>query len=180
MNWRWTAHRIFVSTFLVIHFTAVTLINLPASALRQATILPVAWYLLPIGLDQAWGMFAPNPVLHSNTLEVSTTDSRGIQRTYIYPKMTDFTIWEAMPRVRHSKYASNCSLDSNVALREYSVRNAIRKLKIPADAFPVTAELYYQVIETPPLGEPARDPMKPPTPHTIQTYRFPTLAEVLP
>ena len=180
MNWRWTARRVFISAFLIIHCTAVILINLPASALRQATIVPVIWYLLPMGLDQAWGMFAPNPVQHNNTLEVMTVDNHGIQRIYAYPKMTDFTIWEAIPRVRHSKYASNVAPERNVMIREYSVRNAIRCLKIPADAFPVTAELYYNVVETPALGEPARDPMKPPTHETVQNYRFPTLAEVMP
>ena len=180
LNWRWTARRVFISAFLIVHCTAVMLINLPASALRQATIVPVIWYLLPIGLDQAWGMFAPNPVQHNNNLEVMTVDSNGIQRIYVYPKMTDFTIWQAIPRVRHSKFASNIGSERNIAIREYSVRNAIRQLKIPTDAFPVTAELYYLVTETPPLGGPPRDPLKPPTHETLQTYRFPNLAEVMP
>ena len=180
MNWRWNARRIFVSTFLILHLGAVAVVNMPASPLRQALILPVVWYLLPLGLDQAWGMFAPNPVMHTNTLEVLTVDGRGIQRTFAFPKMADFSIWEAMPRVRHSKYTTNNSNENNLALRECSVRHAIRELNIPADAFPVTAELYYQVIETPPVGEPARDPMRPPTHQTLQTYRFPTLAEVTP
>ena len=178
MNWRWTARRILLSTFLIGHLTAIFLINVPASALRDAVITPVAMYLLPLGLDQAWGMFAPNPVLHSNHLEAMTVDTNGIQRVYAFPKMTDFTIWEAMPRVRHSKFASNCGIPNNKAVQEYAVQYAIRELGIPADAFPVTAELYYQVIETPPLGAPARDPMLPPTTFSIQTYRFPTLAEV--
>ena len=180
MNWRWTAKRIFLSAFLIIHFSAVIIINLPPSALRQSLIMPAIWYLLPVGLDQAWGMFAPNPVFHSNTLEVATVDNRGIHRTFVYPRMGDFSIWQAMPRVRHSKYAANCGSETNVALREYSVRNAIRQLKIPADAFPVSAELYFQVIETPPLGAPKRDPMKLPSVQSLQNYRFPTLAEVMP
>ncbi len=180
MNWRWTAKRIFISTFLIIHLMAVIIINLPASMLRQATIVPVAYYLVPIGLDQAWGMFAPNPVQHTNNLEAMTVDNNGIQRVFVFPRMDQFTIWEAMPRVRHSKYASNCSGDNNKAIREYAIRHAIRQLKIPADAFPVTAELYYQVTETPPLGAPPRDPMKPPTMLSLATFRFPNLAEVLP
>ncbi len=180
MNWRWNARRIFLSTFLIIHLTAVIIMNLPPSALRQALFYPAACYLVPIGLDQAWGMFAPNPVLHTNTLEVLTVDNDGIQRTFVFPRMSDFSIWEAMPRVRHSKYASNCGQERNVALREYSVRHAIRQLGIKGDAFPVTAELYYQVTETPPVGAPRRDPMLPPFHQTLQTYRFPTLAEVIP
>ncbi len=180
MNWRWNARRIFVSAFLAIHLFAVVIINLPPSAIRQALIMPAIFYLIPIGLDQAWGMFAPNPVMHTNTLEVMTVDNNGIRRTFAFPKMTDFSIWRAMPRVRHSKYASNCGLERHTAIREYAVRHAIRQLGIPGDAFPVTAELSYQVIETPPIDAPARDPLKPPTQQVLQTYQFPTLAEVIP
>ena len=180
MNWRWTARRIFISAFLIFHLGAVFLINLPACALREAVISPVAMYLLPIGLDQAWGMFAPNPVQNINHLEAMTVDHNGIQRVFAFPKMTDFSIWQAMPRVRHSKFASNCGNPNAKALQEYAVRYAIRQLNIPADAFPVNAELYYQVTETPPLGAPARDPMLPPTQFSLRTYQFPTLAEVMP
>lgn len=180
LNWRWTARRLLISAFLVFHLMAVVVINLPPSALRQRLFWPVTHYLLPIGLDQAWGMFAPNPVLHPMTLEAMTVDKNGIQRVFVFPKMTDFTLWERMPRVRHSKFAANCGVAHNVAMREFAVRHAIRQLKIPADAFPVDAELIYQIRETPPPGEPARDPMKPPVPQTIQAYRFPSLAEVHP
>ena len=65
-------------------------------------------------------------------------------------------------------------------MREFAVRHAIRQLKIPATAFPVEADMLYQVRETPPLGDPPADPMKPPVPQILQTYRFPTLAEVTP
>ena len=180
MNWRWTAHKLWISAFLIVHIASIIIINLPNSALRAATIVPVAHYLVPIGLDQSWGMFAPNPVQHTNNLEAMTVDVNGIQRIFVFPRMDDYSLWNAIPRVRHSKYASNCSNETNKAIREYAVRHAIRQLKIPADAFPVTVELYYKVTETPPLGEPARDPMKPPSILSLQTYRFPTLAEVTP
>ena len=78
--------------------------------------------------------------------------------------MTDFSIWRAIPRVRHSKFASNCGVASNVVIREFAVRHAIRQLAIPADAYPVEAELLYQVRETAPPGQPPADPMKPPVP----------------
>ena len=180
MYWRWTAQRLAISAFLVFHLAAVAVVNLPASALRQLTWPSFAYYILPIGLDQAWGMFAPNPVMHSMTLEVATVDRDGIRRDYAFPKMTDFSIWRAMPRVRHSKFASNCGVHGNVAMREVAVRHAIRQLAIPASAFPVEADILFQIIETPPLGAPARDPLKPPVPQVLHSYRFPTLAEVNP
>jgi len=176
--WRWTAQRLAISAFLVVHLAAVAFMNMPACALREFAWPPTALYLIPIGLDQAWGMFAPNPVLHSMTLEVTTVDKDGIRRDFFFPRMTDFSAWRAIPRVRHSKFASNCGVPGNAALREFAVRHAIRQLKIPAGAFPVEAEMLYQIRENTPLGAPPIDPMKPPVSQTLQSYRFPTLAEV--
>jgi hypothetical protein len=180
VNWRWTARRLAISAFLACHLFAVGVINLPDSAFRQLFFPCIIYYLIPIGLDQAWGMFAPNPVMHAMTMEVMTVDKNGIQRVYAYPKMTDFSIWRAVPRVRHSKFTSNCGQEINAAHREFAVRYAIRQLKIPADAFPVEAEFLYQVCETPPPGAGPRDPMKPPIPRTLKSYRFPSMAEVTP
>ncbi len=180
MNWRWTAQKWTISAFLAVHLFMVMVINLPGSFLK-ARLYPVAiHYLLPLGLDQAWGMFAPNPAAHPMTLEVLTVDKNGIQRVFDFPKMTEFGVWEAFPKVRHSKFTSNCGIEFHRDFREFAVRHAIRQLKIPADAFPVEAELLYLVLETPPLGEPARDPMKPPTRQTLELYRYPSMAEVSP
>ncbi len=180
MNWRWNARRLWISAFVAFHLSVVLIINMPPSLLRMRLWWPVAHYLVPIGLDQAWGMFAPNPTMHPATLEVLTVDKDGIQRTYVFPKMTDFSPWRGIPRVRHSKFTSVCGQVNSTAHREFATRYAIRQLKIPATSFPVEAELVYQVKETPPLGEPLRDPLKPPIPQTLSTYRFPSMAEVQP
>lgn len=180
LYWRWTVRRLAVSAFLAFHLFALGIINMPPSALRER-LFPVAlYYLIPMGLDQAWGMFAPNPDMHAMTVEVTTVDKNGIQRTYTFPKMTDFSPWQAIPRVRHSKFTSNLGVERNTAHREFAVRYAIRQLKIPADAFPVEAEMVYRVQETPPPGAPPRDPMKPPVSQRLQTYRYPSMAEVTP
>ncbi len=178
MYWRWNARRLAISAFLIPHLFAVAIINLPDSALRQRLIEPVMHYLVPIGLDQAWGMFAPNPVMHPMVLEVVTTDKDGIQRMFAFPKMTDFSIWRAIPRVRHSKFASNCGAADRPSHREVAAKYAARKLNIPAASYPIEAEVLYQVRETPPPGQPPRDPMKPPVPQSLQTFRFSTPAEV--
>jgi hypothetical protein len=180
LNWRWTARRLAISAFLVFHLGVVIIINMPPSPLRGQLWWPVIHYLVPIGLDQSWGMFAPNPVMSPMTLEVMTVDKDGIQRTFAFPKMTDYSPWTGIPRVRHSKFTSVCGVLNNTAHREFATRHAIRQLKIPASSFPVEAELVYQVLETPPPGEPARDPMKPPVPQTLATYRYPSMAEVKP
>jgi len=180
LNWRWTAHRLAVSAFLIFHLGVLAVINLPPSPIKAALFWPVLHYFVPIGLDQAWGMFAPNPSMHPSVVEVMTVDKNGLQRTYAFPKMTDFSPWEGIPRVRHSKFSSILGQPGSTAHREFAVRYAIRQLKIPAESFPVEAEILYQVRETSPPGEPARDPMKPPVPQTLQSYRFPSIAEVTP
>jgi hypothetical protein len=180
LNWRWTAQRLAISAFLIVHLFMVGVINLPASFLKQRFFMVAAYYVVPLGLDQAWGMFAPNPVMHARVMEVLTVDKYGIKRIYAFPKMTDFTVLEAIPRVRHSKFASNCGNPIHASYREFAVRYAIRQLKIPTDAFPVDAELVYQVRETPPLGDPPRDSSKPPTSQSLSSYRYPSMAEVNP
>jgi hypothetical protein len=180
LNWRWTAQKLAISAFLAFHLAMVVSINLPPSFLKQRIFPIAAHYLIPMGLDQAWGMFAPNPVMHPMALEVLTVDKQGIQRNYAFPKMTDFSIWEAFPKVRFSKFVSNCGVEIHKDFREFAVRHAIRQLKIPPESFPVEAELLYQVRETPALGDPPRDPMKPPVPRSLQLYRFPSMAEVSP
>ena len=172
MNWRWTARRLGLSAFLAFHLGVVGVINMPASPLRVALWWPVMNYLVPLGLDQGWGMFAPNPAQHPTPMEVATTDKDGIQRTYAFPKMTDFSPWEGIPRVRHSKFTSICGQPNNVAQREFATRYAVRQLKIPPASFPVKAELLYQIRETPPLGSPPRDPLLPPVPQTLEKYEF--------
>ena len=172
MNWRWTAQRLGISAFLVVHLAAITVYNLPACHLRAQWYDTAATYLVPLGLWQNWAMFAPNPTYHEMTLEAVSLDARGIQRTFTFAKMTDFSIIDAAPRVRHSKYASNVGDENNTAIRECAARHVLRQMNIPADSYPVEVELYYQVRETPPPGQGPVDPMKPTAPHSLKTFRF--------
>ena len=59
MNWRWTARRLAISAFLACHLFAVAVINLPDSAFRQLFFPCIIYYMIPIGLDQAWGSSRP-------------------------------------------------------------------------------------------------------------------------
>ncbi len=178
MNWRWTAQRLGISAFLIVHLAALAVYNLPASFLRERLFPYAANDLIPLGLWQTWAMFAPNPTQCEMTVEATTIDARGIQRSFAFAKMTEFSILRAAPRVRHSKYASNLGDETCGAIRECAVRHVIRQLKIPDDAFPVQVELFHQVRETPPLCGGPVDPMKPTVPRTIKSYRFDRAEEV--
>jgi hypothetical protein len=177
----WTLRRLVISAFVTAHLGAVTVWIVPPCVLKGRLLPYLAYYMLPLGQWQYWGMFAPNPVSDTVTLEAAVLDARGLLHTFAFPQESTLTPWQAFWHYRHSKYASNFSLtDEFIANREFGARHAVRALHLPAEAFPVDVQLYFQVRETPPPGGPPADPMAPPVTSPIQTYRFPTLQEVLP
>jgi hypothetical protein len=148
-----------ISAFVTAHLGAVAVWILPPCPLKGRLLPYLAYYMLPLGQWQYWGM------LH----------------TFAFPQESTLTPWQAFWHYRHSKYASNFSLtDEFIANREFGARHAVRALRLPAEAFPVEVQLYYQVRPTPPPGGPPADPMTPPVTSPIKTYRFPTLQEVMP
>lgn len=177
----WTLRRLAISAFVIAHLAAVTIWIVPNCAIQQRCAHYLALYLMPLGLWQYWGMFAPDPVLHTVTLEAAVVDAQGLLHTYVFPREADWSRWESSLRYRHSKYAANFSLKVEFkAHREFAARHVVRQLRLPPNAFPVDVQLYYQVRTTPPPGGPLPDPMTPPVVSTIDTYRFPTLKEVQP
>jgi hypothetical protein len=180
MDWAWTARRWAISAFLVVHVSAVTLWVLPASPLRLRVMNVASYYILPLGLWQYWGMFAPDPVRDTVMLEAEVVDARGLRYSFAFPRLADYSKWRGVPRVRHSKFAANMAVEECATNREFAARHVVRRLGLPASAFPVVAQLLYQVRLSPPPGGPPPDPMTPTRPHIIATYRFPSLDEVMP
>ena len=56
-----------ISAFLLAHLAAVAVWNLPDCAIKGRFVGPSARYLLPLGLWQHWGMFAPHPAKATST-----------------------------------------------------------------------------------------------------------------
>ena len=86
--------RLAVSVFLVGHIAAVVLTNLPDCPLRRS--LGGLWvdaYLMPTGLWQGWGMFAPEPTKDTLTLEATVLDARGLIHKFAFPRMMDQSAW---------------------------------------------------------------------------------------
>lgn len=180
MNWRWNARRLFISAFVAVHLTALFVWVLPACPLRHR-LSPIArYYTLPLGLWQYWAMFAPDPVRDSVMLEAEAIDSKGLRYNFVFPRIADYTVWEAVPRFRYSKYAANMSADDTELQRKFAARHAIRRLNIPATAFPVDAHLFYQIHPSSSPGEPPTDPMTPPRQHLLSTFHFASMSEVRP
>ncbi len=179
MTWRWTAHRWLISAYLLIHLSATFLWNLPACPIKLRTWGVAKYYMLPLGLWQFWGMFAPDPVRDSVTLEAEVIDSHGMRQVFSFTRLCDYSKLAGMLKVRHSKYAANMHGDALPMAREFAARHAVRTLGLPEHAFPVDVNMLYQVTPTPPPGTPL-DPMTPTVPMVLGTYHFATLAEVRP
>src|SRR4051794_19513439 len=175
--WTWTARRLLISAFVVLHMAATLVWVMPPCPIRQRLIVASSRYLFPLGLWQAWAMFAPDPLRETVTLEAVATDAQGLRYGYAFPKLAQEPRWKIVPKFRHPKYTLYVAEDK--ALREFAARHVVRQLGLPADVFPVDVQLFYQVRPAPPPGHLA-DPMTAAQPQLVGSYRFPSLGEVRP
>ncbi len=179
MAWRWTARRLLISAFLIVHLGATFVWVLPPCPIKERCFRTASYYILPLGLWQYWTMFAPDPIRDTVMLEAEVIDTQGLRHGYSFPHLADFSTWRGVPRFRHSKYAVNLAIDEFEKAREFAARHVVRQLNLPAEAFPVAVHLYYQVRPAPPPGSPA-DPMTPPRTSTLATFDFSSPSAVRP
>jgi hypothetical protein len=168
-----------ISIFILFHCGVTFVWILPRCPIKQRTYDLASYYMLPTGLWQYWAMFAPNPQSDSLTLEAEVIDAHGLRHVFAFTRLGDYSWWAGIPLFRHSKYVSNMAVEDLAKAREFGGRHAVRKLGLPADAFPVDVRVMYQVRKPPPLGE-LIDPMAPITPCVIGTYHIASLSEVRP
>jgi hypothetical protein len=64
----------------------IVLFNLPASAITKAVSPVVNSIALPLGLDQNWALFAPEPPTRQDNLAVNVTMAGGAVRTWQLPE----------------------------------------------------------------------------------------------
>jgi hypothetical protein len=179
MDWRWTARRVIVSAFLIFHLFVLFLWSVPDCAIR-ARIAPIFRpYMLPLGIWQNWAMFAPNPPRESYTVAAYVRDSRGMRHEFQFTRLADYSVWRGFPRFRHSKFATNMLLDEYAPQRAAAARYAVRQLGVPAEAFPVAAQIVYSIKKLPPPGSSAKL-IGAPVPLTVDTITIEKIDEVRP
>jgi len=178
LAWRWTAWKLAISAFVLFHLAATFAWVMPDSPIRREAIPWFQYYMIPLGLWQSWGMFAPDPVQSTYTLEAEVADARGIGRIHEFTKVADLPWWRKMPKFRHPKFAANLLVDEFATQRVMAARHAVRALDVAPEAFPVYVRLYYQVSQTPPAGSSEADPMVPKTIHNLASFQFDTWNEV--
>jgi hypothetical protein len=181
-NRSWTVHRLLISTFVLAHMTATCVWMLPPCAIRQRLAPWVEGYILPTGMWQFWGMFAPDPVRDTVTLEAEVIDRDGVRYGFAFPRLASYTWWQGIPRFRYSKYAANLASEEFAVPREFAARHVLRNLDLPARVFPVSVHMLYQIRPTPPPDspDPVADPMAPTKPFVLGTFRFESPSEVRP
>jgi len=179
VTWRWTLYRLVVSAFLIFHLSATIVWVMPTCPLRLFAAPRFAFYVLPLGLWQQWGMFAPDPVRDTCTLEAEAIDAKGNRHRFLFPRLADYSKLGGIPRFRYSKYTANMISEEFVTPRKFAMRHAVRQMKLPADAFPVNIHLYYVVRPAPPIGR-LPDPKEPPKTQVLGTDYYESIAEVGP
>lgn len=178
MAWRWTALRLALSGYILFHLAATIAWVIPPSPLKQELMPRFRYYMLPLGLWQSWGMFAPDPLDATIELESEVTDGKGMRHIHEFAKIADLPWWRKAPMFRHPKLAANLLIDEYAPQRELAARHAARSLKLPPDAFPVQVSLYYKVTPPPPLGVGKADPMTPSRIQQLALFEFNSWNEV--
>jgi hypothetical protein len=180
MSWRWNARRLLISAYVVFHLGATVIWILPPCALKQRTMAPASYYMVPLGLWQCWSMFAPDPVNDTIMLDADVIDAKGLRYTFSFPRLESYTLWQGVTRFRFSKFTANLASDEFELVRKYAARHVVRQLKLAPEAFPLDVHLVYQLRKTPPPGQPPVDPLTPTKPLVLASYQFATPQEAQP
>jgi hypothetical protein len=83
-----------ISVLIALILITATAWSMPDSALRRKAVAIVEPVALISGLDQAWYMFAPNPIRRLETVEVHLETAQGDERVWAFPSggaLTQFT-----------------------------------------------------------------------------------------
>src|SRR5262249_13634599 len=96
--WTWRLKKSALSLFVVAHLGATVLWVLPACPLRERCWPVVSSYIMPTGMWQYWGMFAPDPMRDTLTLEAEALDVRGLRYGFTFPRLADYSKLAGVPR----------------------------------------------------------------------------------
>jgi hypothetical protein len=180
MAWRWTARRWALSAFVLFHLSALVMWTMPHSAIKALCQSPYRYYVLPLGLWQWWGIFAPDPMRQSMVLNAEVVDAKGMRHTYEFTRLGDLSWWQKFPRYRNCKFTANMLTDEYKTHRTFTARHAVRQLGLSEEAFPMWVSLYVEIKDTPPPGTGASDPMATPRVEVVDRFQFASLKEVRP
>ena len=136
-----------VSAMIVMIVAIGVLFNLPDAAITRAVSPLLSSIALPLGLDQNWSMYAPNPPRRQEDIEVHVALADGSERAWAPPRLNPIFGVAFSHRWRRFKE----SLVTQPQIRPDFVRWVVRELTDPADR-PVHVEMLLRTKELPPPG----------------------------
>lgn len=136
-----------VSAMIVVILAIGVVWNLPDAAITRAAsplLLPIA---LPLGLDQNWSMYAPDPPQRQESVEVHIAMADGSDKVWTPPRLNPVFGVAFSHRWRGFKER----LVTQPQIRPDFVRWVVRDLTGPDDR-PVHVEMLLRTEELPPPG----------------------------
>jgi len=143
----WRIRGIATNAMLAVIVMVIVLFNLPASAITKAVSPVVNSIALPLGLDQNWALFAPEPPTRQDNLAVNVTMASGAVRTWELPRANPVFGVPTEHRWRKLKE----TLITTPETRADFIHWVVRRLTAPDDR-PVYVEMVLRTESMPPPG----------------------------
>lgn len=106
-----TWRRALVSAFVLVTLVGVVVWNLPDSGVRRALAPALTGYITTVGLDQNWGVFAPNPREITLDLYARVEFEDGAEQVWRMPDSGP--VLKTYRIYRWRKWMENVRLDAN-------------------------------------------------------------------
>ena len=142
--------RMVLSAFLIFTLLAIAVWNLPGGVL-QKRLLPVARpYLETTGLDQGWGVFAPNPRRLTNDFFARLDYADGTETIWRYPTGTPFISYYRT--YRWEKWGEHVSVDIRSVMLAPAAQ-WLRRTQLHRGDHPIEVTLVQRWADTRPPGD---------------------------
>lgn len=152
-----TGGRTLISAFLIVTLLAVLVTNLPDSQLRRTLSEKTQPYLNAIGLDQNWGVFAPDPRREAIGMKARIAYADGTTESWEPPVRND--LFGEYSDYRWQKYMENVINDGvGGTLSKRTALWVARNERSRAEA-PARVALIKRFAALPPPGPRADDPL---------------------
>jgi hypothetical protein len=136
-----------ISAMVIVILAIGVVCNLPDSAIKR-TMSPVIYPIaLPVGLDQNWAMYAPDPPRRQEDVEVHIAMADGTERVWTLPRLNP--VFGIAFTHRWRKYKESLLLEESI--RPDFVQWVVRELTGPGDR-PVHVEMLLRTEGIPPPG----------------------------
>jgi hypothetical protein len=158
-----------IDLFILAYVLMALFWHLPGSRLWSKVLDPLAPLICWLGLEQDWGMFAPDPATSDRDLAVILELPTGGALLWEPPRLHALSRWDAFLAFRYRSYEHAILYDDEspecrAALAEY----LLRKYEFSGDR-PRGVVFFYVDRPLPPPG--AADPPPPTTRAAFYTYR---------